>query len=232
METTPNITGADIVTISDALKRLGNQAPARQSFHAAVMNGKIQKAPDTSDASDGKIRVFWTSVQAYIASGGFKPRVKSTSTTESKIETTPPATGQVVLEIPIDRVTAEAGMPNPPPLKSPLTHSSTNGENHSPEQTPAKPIRSQKPNHFDGKPKHAAQSTRLIPNDQVKPAENEKPKVRNSPPLRVIKNGLRHLDFEQTKAIRDWADNRLLTVLRPAAPLESCDADNKNLQHA
>lgn len=232
MEPTSNITSAEIVTISEALKRLGNQAPARQSFHAAVTNGKIQKAPDTPDASDGKIRVFWTSVLTYIASGGFKPRVKSTSTTESKIETIPSATGQLVPAIPIDSVTAEAGMSNPPPLESPLTLSSTNGEKRSPGQTTSKPPHLKTPNHSDAMRKPAAQSARAMLKGQEKPAGSEKPKVRNSPPLRVIKNGLRHLDFEQTKAIRDWADNRLLTVLRPALPVASSDTDNNNLQHA
>lgn len=231
MEPTSNITSAEIVTISEALKRLGNQAPARQSFHAAVMKGKIQKAPDTPDGSDGKIRVLWTSVQAYIASGGFKSREKSNSITESKTETVSPVTGQVVPVSPTDRVTTETGIPNPPPTESPLILSSTNGENRNSALIVAKPHHCKTPNRFDGKRKPAPQRERTLPKGQAKPPGNEKPKARKPLSLRVIKNGLRHLDFEQTKAIRDWADNRLLTVLRPAA-LASSDADNKNPQPA
>lgn len=33
--------------------------------------------------------------------------------------------------------------------------------------------------------------------------------------LRSLKDQLRHLNFAETKSIRDWADNRLLTILHP-----------------
>jgi hypothetical protein len=232
MSNTTHVIGEDIVTISEALKRLENKAPARQSFHAAVTNGKIQKAPDTPNCSDGKIRVFWTSVQAYIASGGFKSREKSNSVTESKTESASPATGQVVPEIPTDRFTAEADLQNPQPIASPLTHSSTNVEKRSPGQTSGKPPHLKTPNHFDGKRKSAPQHERAMPKGQVNPVSPEKSKARNAPSLRVLKNSLRHLDFEQTKAIRDWADNRLFNVLHPAPLQASSEVDSKNPQHA
>jgi hypothetical protein len=229
---TNTTTSDEAVTIREALKRLGANAPARQSFYSAVKKGRIQKTPDTPDTGDSKTLIYWGSVEAYIGAGGFKSREKSSSTTESKIKTVSPGTGKVVPVSPTDRVTTETGVPNPPPPESPLSLSSKNGENRSPGQTRTKSIRSQKPNHSDGRQKLAAQGTHATPKAQVKPTGNEKPKVRNSPPLRVIKNGLRHLDFEQTKAIRDWADNRLLTVLRRASPMEIADTNNENPQRA
>lgn len=69
------------------------------------------------------------------------------------------------------------------------------------------------------------------PKVNMKSVASDKPKGRRHLPLRVIKNNLRHLDFEQTKALRDWADNRLLTVLRPAASLAGTGANNENPQH-
>jgi len=64
----------NIVTVPEAIKRLGDHAPSRQTLYAAVKNGKIEEAPDTPNANDKKIRILWPSVEAYMASRKRKTR--------------------------------------------------------------------------------------------------------------------------------------------------------------
>lgn len=234
MNNNTNNTGDEHVTITEALKRLSNQnvTPARQSFYAAIGTGKILEVTAQANSPEGKRMVAWASVLEYIEHGGFKPRRKHTSTTDGKTEAASPATGLNVPAAQIPPASAKIGMPNPLPTESPQTQSSANAESPSPGHTPAKPSDQASPNHSNDKRKSAAQGQRAMPKVQVKPPGNGKSEARHSQSLRVIKNRLRHLDFDQTKAIRDWADNRLLTVLRPSPPLASSDGDNKILQPA
>ena len=214
MELNQNINNDDSVTISEALKRLGNQAPSRPSFYSAVNNKKICEVGNKDSNPDGTRLISWASVSEYVAGGGFKSRKKLT-----------PATIQVISANPIDRIAVEGTTTKPPMVESPKDVPRRNGANRLRGQTLAKSRCTQSPNHADTEHKPQPQRKHAMSEGPAKSVASETPRVRNSPPLRVLKNGLRHLDFEQTKAIRDWADNRLLTVLRPASLVTSSNPE-------
>jgi hypothetical protein len=230
--------GDDAVTISEALKRLGNQAPSKPAFYNAVNSGKITKAPMSAD---GKIRVYMASVRQYIKEGGFKKRGKAgrkAAASDAKVHAEAEAETSAKAELSDESL----------PIPSAENNNSYTGKRKPPESEPPAvspvPVKQYK-NH--GQDSQSRSETKPKPSTwkQRKPVPEKKhathkTKVksngvpdakgsRRNPPLRVVKNTLRHLDFEQTKAIRDWADNRLLTVLRPAAPvLANPDEETKS----
>lgn len=191
MDTTIEPTSDDAVTIAEALKRLEKQAPARQSFYAAVNKGKIREVTDKDREPDGKRMVSWQSVQDYIAAGGFKQSRKSEAATGSDVEANSVASGKEAT----------------PSKADPAPAADTTA-------IPAKPRRSGNPTK-PVKQKPASSQNRSTADVEANSGKNINSRGRRTAPLRVIKQSLRHLDYEQTKAIRDWADNRLLTVLRP-----------------
>jgi hypothetical protein len=210
--------GDEAVTITEALKHLAklNLTPARQSFYDAVNTGKILEVTDKENNPDGKRMVSWPSVFSYVEGGGFKPRQKSSVTTVGESETAATETAPEVPDSTAVAAVLETGNPKPPNPNSPPIIPGTKGDNHSAGNDSAK--HRPKP-HSKGKRKPAPSPESTNPEGEDKSPENNKSKGRRNPPLRAIKNGLRHLGFEDTKAIRDWADNRLLTVLRPTHPL-------------
>ena len=191
MDTTIEPTSDDAVTIAEALKRLGKQAPARQSFYAAVNKGKIREVTDKNSKPGSKRMISWQSVLEYIAAGGFKQSQKSDAATGSDLKTIPVTSGKEATPSKAD--------------PAPTADTTAN---------PAKPRRSGNPTK-PGKQKPASSQNRSTAEVEANSGKNINSRGRRTAPLRVIKQSLRHLDYEQTKAIRDWADNRLLTVLRP-----------------
>jgi len=200
----------EIVTIVEALKRLGKQAPTRQSFDAAVKRGKIIAVTDPENNPSGQRTVTWASVCAYIDHGGFRARQTSNTTTASVSDATLLGIEHAIPPSPVDSGVALTGNA-PEPVK----------------RRPAAKLAS-----LGGKSKCVALHNRSAPKVGAPSEDSTGSKVRRTPALRTLKNSLRHLDFEQTKAIRDWADNRLLTVLRPAASLAAILPENTNPQHA
>ena len=188
MDTTIEPTSDDAVTIAEALKRLGKQAPARQSFYAAVNKGKIREVTDKNSKPGSKRMISWQSVLEYIAAGGFKQSQKSDAATGSDLKTIPVTSGKE----------ATPSKADPAPTADTTANPRRSGN-------PTKP----------GKQKPASSQNRSTAEVEANSGKNINSRGRRTAPLRVIKQSLRHLDYEQTKAIRDWADNRLLTVLRP-----------------
>lgn len=232
MENTPNNTGEDAVTITEALKRLGNQAPARQSVYEAVNKGKIREVSNKEDNPDGKRIVSWASVREYIDGGGFKPRQKSRSTDEGQSETTPLLDKQGVQVSPPESRGEVSSPAEPSGTVVPTEPRAlkAGGKPGMPAQVTPPCIKATgKSSRKNNPAKSRERSNQKSPKKSVAP---DKPKDRRPPPLRTIKNNLRHLDYEQTKAIRDWADNRLLTVLRPASSVVGYDSGNKTPQPA
>ena len=223
METNNNTTD-DSVTITDALKRIGNQAPTRQSFYAAVNKGKIREVTDKINNPYGKRMISWTSVLEYMAQGGFKPRGTAnrnvTETGDPTVKPTPEVT-----PAPLENTTSGNGDTNSP----------------EPESVPIAAVAAEYPNtptedsnlpHTQAKQKHSNTERKPIPKNECPPLVKEakangshNEKGRRSPPLRMLKNSLRHLDFESAKNLRDWMDNRLLTVLRPTSRVTRPDAE-------
>lgn len=211
MHTMHDTTGGDAVTITEALKRLGNQAPARPTFTQAVNREKILKLTDKT-TPDGRTMVSWASVLEYVASGGFKARPKSVVTTDIEIETRP-ATETVSPDTPGARVLEVAVAPKSARSEPPniIIHG-TNGGNRAVQPPPAKDHPSLK---SGGRRKPTQPREHSSPRVKAASEGGANSKVHRNPPLRAIKNNLRHLNFEESKNIRDWMDNRLLTVLRP-----------------
>ncbi len=220
METTTITTRSDdCVTIVEALKRLGNQAPTRPSFDAAVKKGKIREVTDKANNPDGKKMVVWPSVLAYMERGGFKQCGKSGAT--SRCEPVA-AHGSTAPESPASStgdVCHETDSPQPATPESPPTRPGPDKNGNSIGQPPIKPRPAQIPVNSAGKRKHATSQNCTTLKAEAKTTEDTNTKGRRNPPLRVIKNSLRHLDFEESKNVRDWLDNRLLTVLRSTVPM-------------
>ncbi len=226
MENT-NHTGEDAVTISAALKRLENQAPARQSFYAAVNKGKIREISNKENNPDGKRLVSWASVLDYIAGGGFKSRQKSEPSDDNPTETTLSAVVQGALDSRTDCVTEVSDAVELSMKVTSLDAEAVNGRGDTRTQTQPAPRREQAQGDGRSKRNSATTRERANPKPDKKATSGENLKGRRSLPLRTIKNNLRHLDYEQTKALRDWADNRLLTVLRPEWSVASNDSENQ-----
>jgi hypothetical protein len=238
MSNTTKIVRDDSVTVPEALKRLASQniKPARQSFYTAVNKGKIREVTDKEKNPDGKRRVSMASVMEYIAGGGFKPHGKSdhAATMESF---PPPLVEEPSRRDDLANIAAAKSFEKLPTQIPQSTRQSGQANNHS------EPTR------------HASKPVVQYSDKKVAQRQNEKPQslppvmtrtrrkrlMRHLPiklnskgnvtlNLRAIKNSLRHLDYEETKAIRDWADNRLLTVLRPTpnAVLNNSESNNQS----
>jgi hypothetical protein len=201
MNTTDNTVIDGYITIAQALKRLVDKAPARQSFYAAVKNGKIEKLTDGS----GTILVRWESVLRYIKDGGFKRRGKRHK------EKTAAEEGTTALSTPsipssIESNTADesndtvAAAPAAQPTAVVRANPGSNSRN----------LRHPK-NSRDAKTRPSAKGA-PAPN---RPAEHSAEQHRRRSILRKLKNMSRQLDFHESKEMRDWYDNRLLHLLRP-----------------
>ena len=201
-------TDGDAVTIVEALKRLGSAAPSKPTFMQAIKRGKIRTI--TNDAKpNGALIVSWQSVEAYIGKGGFKPRPKP-APAASNVSVPPgvlPANTAEVSGVPLSESS---------PAKSPDAAGIAGGESPTGKARP-KAVHDHSIKNRDPKEIQKPIGSKL----KRRPGRSDE-SGRRKPALRVIKNGLRHLNFEETKAIRDWADNRLLTVLRPTAPVADC----------
>lgn len=216
------IIGENAVTIDEAIERLGSQAPVRPTFIQAVKRGKIRKVTDKS-CPKGETLVSWASVEEYVANGGFKPRKQPASGIVAVAQSTlPPVPKEKAA---VDVGSPKASIPSPMPI-APQISNTQHGTGHHPA--------GHRPS---GKSSKSAESAKSAESGRLGPkrfpaqprdcaAKQPKPKRkvaavkgRRNLPLRKLKDSLRHLDFEQMKSIRDWADNRLITVLRPAAPV-------------
>jgi hypothetical protein len=183
---------------------------SKETFMQAVKRKKITELTDKVNNPDKKRRYCPDSVDCYVANGGFKLRTK-------------PACGAILV--------AES-KPDPVP-KECETRSAGNSQVSSPAGQPATqqpaPTSSVRPRGQatrrpapkkakpDGKRKSAQLSERQAKKDETT-RDEAAAKTRRHLPLRKLKDLLRHLNFEETKSIRDWADNRLLTVRRPVSP--------------
>lgn len=213
------IIGENAVTIDEAIERLGSQAPVRQTFAQAVKRGKIRKVIDET-GPNGETLVSWVSVQDYVANGGFKPRKQPASGIVAAAEST--LTPVPKEKSAVDVGSPKASKPSPMPV-APQISSTQRGTGHHPaghrpsgkgsESAKSAESARHSPKHFPAQPRERA-ANQPKPNRDIAAA-----KGRRNPPLRKLKDSLRHLDFEQMKSIRDWADNRLITVLCPAAPV-------------
>lgn len=86
-KTEANYDVEDIVTIAEALKRLGKDAPTRDALHKAINRGKLKKLPCRAD--DRNVRLGWGSIVDYVAQGGFKKHDSKRASTFGTA--TPPA---------------------------------------------------------------------------------------------------------------------------------------------
>ena len=236
MSNTTKIVRDDSVTVPEALRRLASQniKPARQSLYTAVSKGKIREITDKEKNPDGKRRVSMASVMEYIAAGGFKPRGKAGHTAAMEIVTSLPAK-EPSSKDGLDNISAAESVEKQPPRVPQGTRQSGQANNHSGDtRLASKPVAQ----HFDKKvAQRQSENPKSMP--PVMTPTKRRRLMRNLPiklnskgnvtmPLRAIKNSLRHLDFEETKAIRDWADNRLLTVLRPTPNTMLNDSEPQN----
>ena len=234
-------TNDDSVTVAEALKRLGKQniKPARQSFYTAVKTGKILDVTDKENNPESKLKVSWASVQDYVSAGGFTPRRR-------------PA------EAPDDSGSKPSGTDKQEPPEQPVQpmlpeqpEQSEQSEQYEQVSTdpvaPASRSNDSPPSTKQGVPSDATISEPASRPDRVKPKQGPnqdhdrppkktgkkgKGKKSGSHSIRGVKNSLRQLGFDDAKNIRDWLDNRLLTVLRPAPTVASSDADKENPQQA
>lgn len=226
MQTTLKNSSDDAVTITEAIKRLDSQGrtPARQSFYSTINNKKIREIGCKESHSEGKRMVSWASVCEYVAAGGFAPRNVLNVAPEDREEKETLVLEKI--EPPI--LSADTSMDSKAPAlslpESPLPLQTATDETRSSEEISADPSESKAPVNCEAK-------SEPVPEPEFKePVASDKSKGHRTPPLRKIKNSLRQLDFAQTKAIRDWADNRLLSVLRPPSPDSGSATESKSLQ--
>lgn len=194
-ETNTNVPDG-FITIAQALKRLADKAPARNSIYLAAKRGKIEKYTGGSD----KILVCWESVLRYIEGGGFKRR--------GMRERDKAITGKATTALPIAIVPSptdlNAGGSNGIPATVPAAQSAHEV------QVKSEP-NSTTPRHTKGGRNPSVQPVTTL-NRPAKPLAEERPRSRR---MKATKNSLRGLNFDETKEIRDWLDNRLFHVLRP-----------------
>lgn len=175
------VAAPDTVTISEARQRLGESAPGRHAFYAAINNGRLSTTEP--DPETGKIRLPWSAVESFVTAAVGKVRLPKKS-----VMAKPGRRGEKT-----DKLAAS----EPSPLAE-----RAEGDEMGPHGTDvAKPSPSS--------PSNGVTHARSL----AVGAKKKKEGKRRLPHLRELKNNLRHLDFEQTKSIRDWADNRLLNVL-------------------
>jgi len=204
------------ITATEALKRLGDNAPGNSTFYKAVNDGKIKKAPAGKSNGKATYLVSWASVREWndsrIACQGKGP--KTPKATEVEQNTADPA------------VTAPLDPPQPVDTSvAPESADHTDNGDSPTGQTPAPATDSQvqaTPATAKGKPaskpdrKNKKSSASPVAGHDAKP-----PSKRRTIPNRKFKNMLRHLPFEQSLDLRNWLDNRLLYKLNPGKSASS-----------
>lgn len=228
MQTTLKNSSDDAVTITEAIKRLDSQGrtPARQSFYSAINNKKIREIGCKESHSEGKRMVSWASVCEYVAAGGFAPRNVLNVAPEDREKKETLVLEKIEPPILSADTSADSEAPALSLPESPLPHPIATDEHRSSEEISADPSESKALDDCETKSEPVTQP------DCKKPIAADKPKGHRTPPLRKIKNSLRQLDFDQTKAIRDWADNRLLSILRPPSVEPASVGKTNNPQSA
>jgi len=231
MDNTKPNSGDDAVTIPEALKRLGKKAPARQSFYAAVNKGKIREVTDKENPKAPRM-VSWKTVLEFIAGGGFKPRKTSGAADEAAPKATPPMAERTTMDSPQEPITVSSALAKSPTTAKPKKPQGLYHSGNTSAKNQDAPCHEQARGNSLRKSNSAPPRECANPKVNMKSVASDKPKGRRHLPLRIIKNNLRHLDYEQTKAIRDWADNRLLTVLRPDSSVVTGNPETKTPQTA
>ena len=213
METTNN-TNDDALTIREALARLGDRAPTRQSLYTAVNKGRIREFGDKETNPDGKRLISWASVQEYVTAGGFNSRRKLGDTSADENEAQTEEATQVITMAPAEDVTAIEDIgPSIPESEDVIPTAVTQDETSvQPSQKEDLETKSQNP---DQPPKPSPVKEVSTPSSKDNPPCRTEAKAnRRQPTLRALKNKLRHLDFDGTKNLRDWMDHRLLNMPR------------------
>ena len=210
MKTNTSAVPDGYTTIPQAMKRLGDQAPARQSFYNAVSGGKIEKFT----TENGGILVLWASVLQYIEGGGFKRRgQRGAANLNSGGTATTPLAENHPAPTPADPSAVQTAAPAAAPAAAPVaTPVASAIKKNQIVKLPIHPrgTRNRKKGHMAGPSRPAKTPQARHPDSQLS-VEERRRRLR----LRGLKNDIRGLNFDESKNLRDWIDNRLLHVLRP-----------------
>lgn len=249
-------TNDDSVTVAEALKRLGTQniKPARQSFYTAVKAGKILDVTDKENNPESKLMVSWSSVQDYVSAGGFAPRRRPAEAPDDSGSKPSGTDQQEPPEQPVQAEQPEQPVqPQQPqqPQQPEQPEQSEQSEQHEQVSTdpvaPASRSTDSSPTTTQQVPSDATIREPASRPDRVKPKQGPNPdhdrvpkktdkkgkgKKTGSHSIRGVKNSLRQYGFDEAKNLRDWLDNRLLTVLRPAPTMAMSDDGKENPQQA